>query len=223
MIHWGSTQAERARSLPGDAYLTRKPCVRMTRGISIAAPPEKVWPWIAQAGRGAGWYSYDWIDNGRKESARHIVSWIPPPRLGDATAIGYLRELTDHSMVWWLDGLNFFGAEARLVVYYGVEPEGDGTRFIARMSADARGWSARLALLLFVLMDTIMARKQVLGIRERAEAESVFDETGARDQYQLYEVLYADGGAAGVRGREHSARWRRKALEDGVLRARESA
>jgi hypothetical protein len=92
---WGSTADERARRMPGDEYLEGGPRARvaMTRAVSISAPPERVWPWISQLGRGAGWYSVDWLDNGRKVSAWHMVSWIPEPRLGDATAIGYLRHI----------------------------------------------------------------------------------------------------------------------------------
>jgi hypothetical protein len=68
---WGSTAEERALKMPGDEYLEgdRQARVAMTRAISISARPERVWPWIAQLGRGAGWYSLDWLDNGRKVSA----------------------------------------------------------------------------------------------------------------------------------------------------------
>ncbi|MGB5661430.1 MAG: hypothetical protein WBO54_18310, partial [Thermoanaerobaculia bacterium] len=78
--------------MPGDSYLEdgAQRRVAMTRAVTINASPEIVWPWLAQMGRGAGWYSVDWLDNGRKATARHIVSWIPPAELGDATAIGYL-------------------------------------------------------------------------------------------------------------------------------------
>ena len=42
--------------------------------VTIAAPPESVWPWLAQMGAGrAGWYSYDWVDNDGRPSARTIV------------------------------------------------------------------------------------------------------------------------------------------------------
>ena len=98
--------------MPGDEYLEgeRRARVVMTRAISINAQPERVWPWLSQLGRGAGWYSVDWLDNGRKVSAWHIVSWIPEPRLGDATAIGYLRHIgTGHSLAWWLGGAKFVG------------------------------------------------------------------------------------------------------------------
>ena len=225
---WGSTPAERARSMPGDEYLDGGPKARvaMTRAISIEALPERVWPWIAQLGRGAGWYSVDWLDNGRKVSARHIIAWIPEPGVGDATAIGYLRHLdTGNAVAWWLASTRFAGSETRLVAFYGLEPQGRGTRLISRMSADAAGPAAQLALLVFRVIDSIMASRQLTGIRDRVESSEAHPgvvpdpETGKRDQYQLYEALYASGGSAGVAGREHAARWRRSAIEDGVLAA----
>jgi hypothetical protein len=42
-------------------------------------------------------------------------------------------------------------------------------------------------------------------------------ETGARDQYQLYEVIYASGEGAGVAGVEGAREGRRSAVEDGVI------
>ena len=100
---WGSTSEERARRMPGDGYLEggHGERVVMTRAQSIRARPETVWPWLAQLGRGAGWYSFDRLDNGGKGSARHIVSWIPEPQVGDASAVGYLRYLEPgRALVW---------------------------------------------------------------------------------------------------------------------------
>lgn len=197
----------------------------MTRAISINAPPERVWPWISQLGRGAGWYSVDWLDNGRKISARHIVSWIPEPRLGDATATGYLRHIdAGRSLAWWADGARFVGSRTRLVTCFEVSAEGQGTRLVSRMSADASGPSARVALLVFEAIDSVMACRQLIGIRDRFEyceenSATVRDpETGDRAQYQLYEILYAAGDSAGVEGKEHGAEWRQAAIEDGILK-----
>jgi hypothetical protein len=223
---WGSTPEERARDLPGDEYLEGGSTARvtMTRAVSLSSPPERVWPWVAQLGRGAGWYSIDRLDNRGRVSARHIVSWVPEPRLGDATAIGYLRQMdAGRVLVWWADPVRFAAARARLVSYLGIEPEGQGTRLLTRYSADAAGPTAHFALLVFRVVDSIMARRQLLGIRDRIEsydagdADSGDTETGGRDQYQLYEVLYANGGSAGVTGKEHAASWRRSAVADGVL------
>ena len=225
-MRWGATPEECAMQMTGDAYLDAGPAVRtaMTRAISIAAPPEIVWPWLAQLGRGAGWYSIDRLDNGGKISARHIVSWIPAPQPGDATAIGYLRHIeAGRELAWWANGVRFFGATARLVTGIRLQPQGNGSRLVIRMSADAAGFTARLAIWIFQFIDTIMARRQLLGIKERVEqygartADPDRPETGARDQYQLYEIIYASGESAGVRGKELATHWRQAAIEDGVV------
>lgn len=49
------------------------PLFTSTHAITIDAPPEQVWPWIAQMGAGrGGWYSWDVIDNGARPSASHV-------------------------------------------------------------------------------------------------------------------------------------------------------
>ena len=120
----------------------------MTRAISIEAPPAAVWPWLAQMGRGAGWYSYDRLDNGGHASARHIVRWIPEPRVGDATAIGYLRHLEQgRELVWWSKDTPFLGARTWSAWQYRVVAEGDGARLLMRVDAEARGATRWLAVL----------------------------------------------------------------------------
>lgn len=58
-LTWGALPEEVSRRLPGDD-LVPNPTFNATRAITIAAPPERIWPWLVQAGltRG-GWYSYD--------------------------------------------------------------------------------------------------------------------------------------------------------------------
>ena len=60
---WGATPAETALPLPGDDLLAR-PQVAWTHARTIQAPPEEVWPWIAQIGdtRG-GFYSFTFIED----------------------------------------------------------------------------------------------------------------------------------------------------------------
>lgn len=224
--HWGATAEEIDRALPGDEWLAGgSPVrVRMTRAIGVEAPAARVWPWLAQLGRGAGWYSYDRLDNGGRRSARHLVSWIPEPRLGDAIPIGYLRHLEPgRELAWWLGGGRFFGAWLRGVTLYRVTGDGARSRVVARMQADARGPLGRLACWLYRWVDGIMARRQLVGIKRRVErygdrrGDPDAPETGARDQYQLYDAVYASGERAGVAGKEQAARWRRAAIEDGVL------
>ncbi|MHC4550445.1 MAG: hypothetical protein ACYTEZ_16895 [Planctomycetota bacterium] len=229
---WGATPEECARPLAGDAWVEGGPRVRvrMTRAVWVQAPAAQVWPWLAQLGRGAGWYSYDRLDNGGRLSARHLVSWIPPPRLGDAGPIGYLRHLAPgRELAWWLKGGRSFGAWMRGVMLYRVTDEGARSRLVARFQADARGLLARPACWGFRVVDTIMARRQLRNLKERVERygtrreDPEHPETGARDQFQLYHAIYASGEEVGVPGKEQAAIWRRAALADGVIEATGSA
>ncbi len=58
---------------PGD-QLVPDPDGGATMATTLPAPPESVWPWLAQMGgdRG-GWYSWDWLDNNGEPSADRIV------------------------------------------------------------------------------------------------------------------------------------------------------
>jgi Protein of unknown function (DUF998) len=68
-----ATAAERHRSLPADEMVP-DPLFTSTHAITISAPPERVWPWIAQMGAGrGGWYSWDAIDNGGAPSAIRVL------------------------------------------------------------------------------------------------------------------------------------------------------
>ena len=67
-----ATPSERALSLPGDDLIPL-PVGSVNHAITIRRPPREVWPWLAQMGSGrAGWYAYDFIDNGGQHSAERI-------------------------------------------------------------------------------------------------------------------------------------------------------
>jgi hypothetical protein len=62
-LHWGATVHEAEEELPGDDHVGAG-ALTATRAITIDAPPDRVWPWIAQLGQGrGGFYSYDWLEN----------------------------------------------------------------------------------------------------------------------------------------------------------------
>ena len=69
-----ATHLEKMRRLPGDELIP-EPIGTLTHAITIRRPASEIWPWLAQMGAGsrAGWYSYDLIDNGRRQSALRIV------------------------------------------------------------------------------------------------------------------------------------------------------
>ncbi len=198
--------------------------VRIVRAMSIDAPPETVWPWLAQNGRGAGWYSWERLDNGGRASARHIVGWIPEPAVGDAAGIGYLRGLQPgREIVWWAPNDPFLGAPTWSAWQYTVTGQGNGSRVVMRVDIAATGALRWVPLLATPLVDAIMAQRQfrnLKGLVERYGARTTDPdnpETGAQDQYQLFHVIYAAGGEAGVPGVENAQQARAWARADGVL------
>jgi hypothetical protein len=223
-MRWGASAEEIAAEGTAEAWLDGLPGerLRMTRAISIAAPPEIVWPWVAQTGRGAGWHSYEHVDNGGRASARHIVRWIPEPRIGDAASIGYLRHLEPgRELVWW-GTAPFLGARTWSAWQYRVEAEGAGSRLTTRFDVAAAGPGKWLLVLLFPLIDSLMGIRQLRELRDVAERfgartdDPENPETGARDQYQLFHVIYASGAEAGVPGKEDAQGSRRSAEAAGA-------
>src|SRR5512133_1316297 len=82
-LRWGATKTEVAAPMPGDD-IVRKAQFNATRAITINAPPEDVWPWIAQVGyRRAGFYSYDLVDNAGERSADRIIAEYQQINVGD--------------------------------------------------------------------------------------------------------------------------------------------
>jgi hypothetical protein len=62
-LRWGTTDQDSDEPLPGDD-LIQNPNLVATRAITVRAPADQVWPWIAQLGQGrGGFYSYDILEN----------------------------------------------------------------------------------------------------------------------------------------------------------------
>jgi hypothetical protein len=62
-LHWGATDEERRRVLPGDEIVANA-AGQETRAITINAGVEQVWPWLAQLGQDrGGFYSFETMEN----------------------------------------------------------------------------------------------------------------------------------------------------------------
>jgi hypothetical protein len=72
-LRWGATDEEIRRAMPGDRVVA-KPSFDATRGVTVHALPQAIYPWIVQIGMTcAGWYGYDLLDNlGRPSETRLI-------------------------------------------------------------------------------------------------------------------------------------------------------
>jgi hypothetical protein len=73
MVSVAASRDEQQQPMLGDE-LVREPMFMVTHAVTIDAPSERIWPWLAQMGslRG-GWYSYDRVDNGGCPSADCIL------------------------------------------------------------------------------------------------------------------------------------------------------
>jgi hypothetical protein len=155
----------------------------LTHAVTIQRRPDDVWPWLVQMGAGrAGWYSYDWIDNGRQPSASCLVPGLQaaatigslfPALPGTTDAFHALAVETHRHLVLGVRGT---GGRGPLVTWaFVLEPAGpDATRLIARARGAAGypfyGLPVWLGLPAIRAGHFIMQRKQLLGIAARAES-----------------------------------------------------
>ena len=78
--------------MPGDE-LVRHPQVGATHAATIPAPPDRIWPWLAQVGwhRG-GWYTPRWVDvllfPDNWPSTQRILDEYQEPAVGDFISDG---------------------------------------------------------------------------------------------------------------------------------------
>jgi hypothetical protein len=169
-VRWGATADEVARAMPGDGILGPG-APSTTRAITIGAPADQVWPWLAQLGYGrAGWYSYDWLDNDGHLSATQIRPAWRHLRPGDQILMmpGAGFDVTEVK-----DG-HYFTAQApgqTMSWCLAVEPRGQHScRLISRWRVR---WHITAASALWIALSDpgafIMERKMLLGIRARAE------------------------------------------------------
>jgi hypothetical protein len=193
--HWGATDQEITKPLPGDDLIAE--CkLDSTHAITIQAPAERIWPWLAQMGYEdrAGTYSYDLFERsiGRNLdrldpaiaplTARGTMPFAPgmpmtvaiadPPRtlvLWQVTSGG---KAIDPAGPWGDDHVAWSWA-------FVLEPVDEGTtRLLVRMRVGYRP-AAKWAPYMWLLVEPahfVMGRRQLLGIRQRAEAARLPDD-----------------------------------------------
>jgi hypothetical protein len=171
-LRWGATDREVQRTMPGDD-LVPHPHLVATRAVTVNAPAAGIWPWLIQMGyRRAGWYSYDWIDNDgvRVET---IIPALQHLQVGDVMLTdasgGFRVEAIDpeRSLVLAIRDADAVVSCAMMLVPLDLLH----TRLIFRLRL--RATRSPRGLGFFLLMDAgdfVMMRKQLLGIKQRAEA-----------------------------------------------------
>lgn len=172
---WGTEPEERRRAFPCDGILPRPDHV-LYRGITINTKPEVIFRWLCQM-RVAP-YSYDWIDNGGRESPRTLTPGLEKLATGQSvmrifTLVAFEQ---DHHLTLRLKpksaASRTFGD---IAVSYEVVPISNNAcrllvKLIARYPSSLRGKLMRAVL---PWGDLIMMRRQLLNIKQLAEAPGV--------------------------------------------------
>lgn len=86
---WGTRLGEAQRRLPGDEHIPH-PNFETTHAINIDAPPQAVWPWLAQMGRNlTGYYGLDILKNQGVPSVNFLRQDVEPPQVGQSLDGGF--------------------------------------------------------------------------------------------------------------------------------------
>jgi hypothetical protein len=162
---WGATQDETTAPLPGDE-LVLHPGIEMTRAITIAAPIDEVWAWLAQIGQDrGGFYSYEWLENlagcelrnadriHEEWQERAVGEQVPLHPLSGVT-LGRFEPPEHYVLEGWSFHLSAIDDRT--------------TRLLARTRVP-RGPASAVYGTFVELPHFIMERKMMLGIKERAE------------------------------------------------------
>ena len=173
--------------LPGDDLLAHARYSRTHHAI-IEAPPERVWPWLAQMGGDrAGWYSLDFLDNRGVPSAETIHPEWQSAAEGDLVRamrgtyawFGVLRVEPHRHLILGSPSLRRAGAACpaadppiRMTWAFVLEPVGeDATLLCVRVRADSESGVGALARHAWAIVaHEIMQREQLVNLKRRAEA-----------------------------------------------------
>ena len=157
---WGVSDSEVARDYPCDEFVT-SPALRAWRGVRVDAPAEAVWPWVVQVRLAP--YSYDWIDNLGRRSPRELAG-LPEPRVGDPFTTAGGRELG--RIVSVDPGKQLTATIMGAFMSYVLVPEGsDATRLLLKVVMRTNRWAA----VVLSVGDLVMARRQLLNLKQLAE------------------------------------------------------
>ncbi|CAN5566851.1 hypothetical protein BH23ACT6_BH23ACT6_19940 [soil metagenome] len=172
---WGTRGDEATRDLPGQA-LVPGPGAQLTHAIDIEAPPEHVWPWVAQLGQDkGGFYSYAWVENiggaGIVNAEEINPAWQDPRpgdrlRLHPSLSLEILRVVPGELL---MAGRPVSGGLGFQWIFQ-VSPRGEsGSRLLVREKYVAPLAPARWCAHAATVGSSVMSRRMLIGIRDRAE------------------------------------------------------
>ena len=172
---WGTRPQERTLAFPCDGIISQ-PDAALFRGITIDAPPKTVFRWLCQMR--AAPYSYDWIDNGGRQSPRKLTPDLENLALGQEVMrifnlIGFEQDVhLTLRMKTKSEASRVFGDIAvSYVIVPGEEHRSTNrSRLLVKLIGKyPAGLKGRIMRALLPWGDLIMMRRQLLNFKERAE------------------------------------------------------
>jgi hypothetical protein len=183
---WGTTRSERQMVMIGDPPLGESH-FRIDHAVTINAPADSVWPWLAQIGQDrGGFYSYDWLERtfgARITNANAVVPAWQTRNVGDkvrAVQPTFLGGILGNDLGWKITQLE--PGRAIVLENWGafvVDPiDAKSSRLHIRTRGPGVPTVAGIALspislLTFEPAHFIMERGMLLGIKKRAESASM--------------------------------------------------
>jgi hypothetical protein len=167
---WNTTSDERTAHFPCDDYL-EVPVRRLTRAVTVKAPPPIVFRWLCQLKVAP--YSYDWIDNLGRRSPRRLTPGIEQLAVGQRFLVFTIVEFQQGQSLTGVIQPRFERLYGPLAITYAIRPYRDGTcRLVVRLDAGATTSAQRVRRALLACGDLIMMRKQLLTLRNLAEHDA---------------------------------------------------
>ena len=170
---WGTTAAEREIAFPCDHLLPNADDA-LYRGVTVRAPAARLFRWLCQLRTDP--YSYDWLDNGGRQSPRKLTPGLGNLAVGQSmmrifTLVSY--EPDRHLTIRLKPGTSASRTFGDVAATYLILPAPDGTcRLLAKLLvAYPPGLTGMLMRRVLPWGDLIMMRRQLLNLRKLAEEE----------------------------------------------------
>jgi hypothetical protein len=235
-LRWGATEQELGSELPGDEIIPDG--ARQTRAITVEAPADQVWPWVAQLGQDrGGFHSYELLEDlagcemtNLDRTYPALQNWkigdklwmYPPSKLG---GVG-------HAVLRSYEPGHALGFATRMVGTPLDAPENGSWSFIVESAGDNRSrllvrgrsgergfWATLFDRFVFEPMHFTMERKMMTEIKARAEGRPP---TPIQDNLDVVSWLLCFGafvasGFASLWSRRRAKRWLAVFIAAGAL------
>ncbi len=159
---WGVSDTETRRRFGCDDFVD-SPTLEAWRGVTVDADAATVWARVRQVRIAP--YSYDLVDNFGRRSPRELRD-VTEPRVGDPFTRAFGR---DQGRVVAVDpGRELTARITGAHMSYAVLPDDTGTRLLLKVVAR----TSRILNPAVSLGDLVMARKQLLTLKDLAERDA---------------------------------------------------